>query len=66
MSVNLSIYSIQGRLIRTLVDDVRAPGDHIVEWDGRDAAGTEVAAGVYLYRLSTGELEETKKMILVR
>ncbi len=64
--VNLSVYSIQGRLIRTLVDDMRAPGDHIVEWDGRDAVGTEVAAGVYLYRLSTGELEETRKMILVR
>ncbi len=64
--VNLSVYSIQGRLIRTLVDDVRTPGDHIVEWDGRDAAGTDVAAGVYLYRLSTGELEETRKMILIR
>jgi len=66
MPVSLSIYSIQGRLIRTLVADVRTPGDHIVEWDGRDAAGTEVAAGVYLYRLATGESEETRKMILVR
>ncbi len=66
LRVNLSIYGIQGRLIRTLVDDVRSPGDHIVEWDGRDAAGADVAAGVYLYRLSTGELEETRKMILVR
>jgi len=64
--VELSIYSIQGRLIRTLVDGLRDPGGHIVEWDGRDAAGTEVAAGVYLYRLSTGEFEETRKMILVR
>lgn len=64
--VTLSVYSIQGRLIRTLVEDAREPGDHIVEWDGRDDAGTEVAAGVYLYRLSSGELEETRKMILVR
>ncbi|MCD4690330.1 T9SS type A sorting domain-containing protein [bacterium] len=64
--VNLSVYGIQGRLIRTLVDGARSAGSHIVEWDGRDAGGVEVAAGVYLYRLSIGETEETRKMILVR
>jgi hypothetical protein len=37
-----------------------------VFWDGTDEYGTDVAAGVYLYRLRVGEAEETRKMILVR
>ncbi len=62
----LTIYSIQGRLIRVLSNEYRDSGDHSVVWDGRDDLGEEVAAGVYLYRLSLGEFEETRKMILIR
>jgi hypothetical protein len=64
--VDLSVYNIQGRLIRTLVEDARPAGDYEVFWDGTDEYGTDVAAGVYLYRLRVGEAEETRKMILVR
>ena len=60
------MYNIQGRLIRTLVEGSRAAGEHEVAWDGTDEYGIDVAAGVYLYRLRLGELEETRKMILVR
>jgi hypothetical protein len=62
----LAIYGIQGRLIRVLSDEYRDLGDHAVVWDGKDEFGEEVAAGVYLYRLSLGEFEETRKMILIR
>jgi len=64
--VVLSVYNIQGRLIRTIVNDVRGTGDHSVPWDGRDELGADVAAGVYLYRLTIDEYEDTGKMILVR
>lgn len=65
-SVVLSIYNIQGRFIRTLIDDFRGPGEHAVVWDGQDEFGVDVAAGVYMYRLTFGEYEDTRKMILVR
>ncbi len=64
--VTLAVYGIQGRLIRTLVSENLGAGRHTISWDGRDESGGDVAAGVYLYRLSSGELEETHKMILVR
>jgi len=64
--VALSVYNIQGRLIRTVLEDVRGRGDHSMTWDGKDELGVDVAAGVYLYRLSVADYEDTGKMILVR
>ena len=64
--VTLSVYNIQGRLIRTLVDEVKWAGGHSAFWDGKDEFGVDVAAGVYMYRLSFAEHEATRKMILVR
>ncbi|MCK4511057.1 T9SS type A sorting domain-containing protein, partial [bacterium] len=64
--VRLTVYNIQGRLIRTLVTGSQPAGEQEVAWDGTDEYGVDVAAGVYLYRLRSGELEETRKMILLR
>jgi hypothetical protein len=64
--VTLAVYNIQGRRIRTLVDEDRYEGEHRVSWDGTDELGVDVAAGVYMYRLAQEEHEETRKMILVR
>ncbi len=63
---SLAIYNVQGRLIRTLVRGPVRAGEHSVTWEGTDELGVDVAAGVYLYRLTVGEHEETRKMILVR
>lgn len=41
-------------------------GRHAVVWDGRDAAGYEVAAGVYLYRIEAGARVDVRKMTVVR
>ncbi len=60
------MYNIQGRLIRTLTEGDHSAGDYEVVWNGKDEYGIDVAAGVYLYRLRLAELEETRKMILVR
>ena len=64
--VVLAVYNVQGRLIRTLLDEPLGPGNYSVAWDGKDELGGDVAAGVYLYRLSCGDVEQTRKMILVR
>lgn len=64
--IELAVYNVQGRLIRTLERGYRTAGDHEVVWDGTDEFGADVAAGVYLYRLRIGEDEETRKMILIR
>ncbi|MBN2564734.1 MAG: T9SS type A sorting domain-containing protein [Candidatus Eisenbacteria bacterium] len=65
-NVTLSVYNVQGRLIRTLASGFAGAGSHESFWDGTDEFGTEVAGGVYLYRLTLGEDEQTRKMILLR
>jgi cyclophilin family peptidyl-prolyl cis-trans isomerase len=46
--LTLSIYDMQGRLIRTLIDEKTTPGVYDTDWDGRNAKGTSVAQGVYV------------------
>lgn len=63
----LKIYDVAGRLVRTLVDEVKAPGRrYSVVWDGRDRSGREVSSGLYFYRLETGDWEETRKLVIIR
>ncbi|MFH1845269.1 MAG: alpha-amylase family glycosyl hydrolase [bacterium] len=64
--VQVTVYNALGRQVNILVDDFRETGRHEVVWDGRDAAGRMSAAGVYLYRLESGSLEQTRSMTLVK
>lgn len=64
--VELQIYDILGRMVRSLVHDRFDPGEHVVRWDGKDENGLSVATGVYFYRLAAGAFVQTKKMVLLR
>jgi hypothetical protein len=63
---NLSIYNIEGKLVRTLVDDVMDAGSKNVTWDGTAAPGKPVSSGVYFYRLKAGKEVLTRKMVLIQ
>lgn len=65
-AARLAVFDLAGRLIRTLVDESLPPGRHEVVWDGRDAAGRDVASGSYLARLVFDGRAETVRMGLVR
>ncbi len=64
--VQLLVFNLLGELVRVLVDDELSAGRHLAAWDGRNAAGGQVASGVYLYQLIAGETRETRRMLLVR
>lgn len=64
--VSLKVYDITGRLVKTLVDKRVEAGEHFVEWNLRDDSSTEVAAGIYFYRLEAGSFSSTKKLIVVK
>jgi hypothetical protein len=53
--VELAIYSVDGRRVRTLASDIRDPGEYSVEWDGRDDGGNAAAAGVYYAHLVSAQ-----------
>ena len=64
--LKIEIYNIRGQRVRILVDDHLQAGDHVVQWDSRDANGRSAAAGIYFYRLKAGNQSSTKKMLLLR
>jgi hypothetical protein len=66
VAVSLKIYDVSGKLIRTLVDDLRVPGYHSVTWNGVDAYGEPAGSGVYYYVLSAGGNTVTKRMVLLK
>ncbi|MBK8232149.1 MAG: metallophosphoesterase [Candidatus Eisenbacteria bacterium] len=55
-----------GRVIRSLAAEVRAAGEWIVAWDGRDDAGRTTPPGVYFAVLETPELRDTRKLVRTR
>jgi len=64
--LRLSIFSIDGRLMRTLVNKPLAAGENRIAWDGTDARGKPVASGVYIYVLQVGTQRQSKKMSLIQ
>ncbi len=61
----LVIYDVLGRPVRTLLDREVIPGDQAVTWDGRSETGAEVAAGVYVARLSAAGGERSIRILVV-
>ena len=63
--VRLEVFNLLGQRLATLVDGVRSAGVHMAQWDATDAAGRAVGAGVYIYRLSSNDQTESRRMVLV-
>jgi hypothetical protein len=59
--VKLVIYDILGKEITILVNQQLQPGTYEVEWDG-----SNYPSGVYLYKLTTADFTETKRMVLIK
>jgi len=66
-AVDITIYSIKGQKIKTLVNSVLDNGIHSVVWNGNDDKDDPVSSGVYFYRLLVNDkIESTKKMLLLK
>jgi hypothetical protein len=64
--ISVKIYNVLGQEVRTLVDGITSPGNHLVVWDGKDHLGRQLASGVYFSRLQVGNLAQTRKLVLTR
>ena len=65
-SVTLDIFDVSGRRVTRLSDESLSAGEHTVNWDGRDAAGRTLPAGLYLYRLNAGRETAEGKIMRMR
>ncbi|MGE5314942.1 MAG: FlgD immunoglobulin-like domain containing protein [Acidobacteriota bacterium] len=64
--VNLTIYNLQGQVVRTLVNDNVAAGFQSVTWNGKNDRGQSVASGMYMYRIQAGSFVSVKKMLMLK
>ena len=64
--VKLSIYNLRGQLVKTLLDTPFGRGIFSKIWDGKDAAGRDVASGQYMYELRAGDVRSMNKLMLLR
>ncbi len=64
--VELHVYNVSGRLVRTLVNDELAAGPHSVVWNGRDDDGRNLASGIYFAKLTAGDETAERKMALLK
>lgn len=66
VAARLTIFDLNGRAVRRLLDAPLTGGDHEVQWDGRNDSGEIVGSGVYFYRLEVDGYAITRKMTLAR
>jgi hypothetical protein len=64
--VSLTIYSVEGRAVATVLNEPMPGGRHEVRWDGRDGYGAPVSSGVYFARLQTARNSASTKVVVLR
>ena len=66
LNVKISIFNVNGQLVRDLADRVFEAGRREIVWDGRDMTGSMSASGVYFCRMCAGDQIQTMKMVLLK
>ena len=64
--VNITIYDMMGRIVKTLVNVSQTAGFKSVQWNATNDKNEPVSAGLYLYTIQAGEFRQTKKMVLLK
>ena len=64
--VSLKVYNTLGEEVATLVNEFQNAGYKSATWNGRNDAGSSVASGIYIYRLTTGNVVKSEKMIFMK
>ncbi|NOY77698.1 MAG: T9SS type A sorting domain-containing protein [Calditrichaeota bacterium] len=65
-AVSITVFDITGRIVRKMNLPLQLPGSHAVSWNGTDASGALLPAGIYFYRIQAGRSYATKKLLLIR
>ncbi|MBU8871169.1 MAG: S8 family serine peptidase [Gemmatimonadales bacterium] len=65
-NVDLAVYDLSGRRVKTLVSGTRSEGEHSISWDGTDNSGSRVPSGMFFYRFVSGGETISRKMTLLK
>ena len=64
--VNITIYDMMGRKVKTLINDSQTAGFKSVQWNATNDRNELISAGLYLYTIQAGEFRQTKKMVFLK
>ena len=64
--VRINIYSVEGKLIKTLVNEYKAAGTYHCRWNGKDDFNASVASGIYFYRINSKNYTRSCRMIYLK
>ena len=64
--LTIQIMTLDGNVVRTLERSHKDAGDHFVNWDGRNNGGNPVASGMYFVRIAGPEIDEVRKILVIK
>jgi len=64
--VKVTLYTLDGRLVKTLVDENKTAGTYSVQWGGENDSDSTVSSGIYLLHIVSPGFKETKKICVIR
>ena len=64
--VNITIYDMMGRQVKTIVNGSQTAGHKTIQWNATNDKNRPVSAGLYLYAIQAGEFKQSKKMVLLK
>ncbi len=64
--VEITVYNLSGRKIKTLINEVKEPGIYYLLWNARDEKGNEIGQGVYFVKIKTEGKGEIKKFVKIK
>ena len=64
--VNIIIYDMLGKRIKTISNLLQTAGYHEIKWSATNNQGNTVVAGIYFYTIEAGKFRQTKKMVFLK
>ena len=58
--------TLDGNIVRTLTRSHHNAGDHFYLWDGRNNSGNPVASGMYFVRIAGPDIDEVRKILIIK
>ncbi|HEU5311225.1 MAG TPA: FlgD immunoglobulin-like domain containing protein, partial [Candidatus Eisenbacteria bacterium] len=64
--VRIALYDLRGRVVRTILDEPRSAGDHVVSWEGTSDHAGRVASGVYFLKVKAPQGEDMQRVTVLK
>jgi hypothetical protein len=64
--VSITIYNVQGKLLKSLTDDYQQSGTYTIKWNGLNESGSQVPSGVYFITISAGDETLNHRIVMMK